>query len=516
METPHQTENGDLLVGIDVGTSSIKALVFDSAGREAARASVPTPTHYPRPSWAYYRAGELWESTADALRRALDRIGDRSRISGVAVASIGESAVALDAHGEPTYDAIAWFDRRTDPQLEWLLSRVGPDRLTAVTGLSAQALFGLCKVLWLRDNEPDAFARTVSWLNVADYVAYRLCGVKATDYSLASRTMALDIRRREWSRDLLGEAGIPVGLFAPLVPSGQSLGPVLPEAAQATGLPEHANVSAGGHDHVCGALAVGVTDPGTLLNSLGTAEANFISLAHPPAGSELGRQGFCVGAHVVPDRYYVLGGIYTSGASIEWLRGVLGKDLDYGTLIAEAEGVPPGSLGVSFLPHLRLANPPYNDQKSRGAFVGLSADAARGVLFRAVLEGLAFESRLILEALGSHHAVPPLQDIHAIGGNTRNRLLMQIKATVLNRTFILADIEEAVALGAALLGGLGAGVYPSVAAALGGLRYARTAIEPVAEQVDRYDALFRQIYREMYPALRPIHHNIYAATSITG
>ena len=497
-----------LLVGADVGTTNIKVVAFDSSGQPVAHASTPTPTHYPRPGRAHYDPEELWRSFVMAVRRVTDGMDDASRIAGIAVASMGEAAVPLDADGQPTHNIIAWFDGRAQPQAERLDHAFGRDHLFGVTGLSLQPIFGLCKLLWLKENEPEAFGRTASWLNVADYIAFRLSGASATDYSLASRTLALDLHRLRWAQELLYEANISPSLFAPLRPSGSLLGGVTPEAAAATGLPRSVKVAVGGHDHVCGALAVGVTEPGTMLNSLGTAEAIFLPLEHPLTDSEVGHQGYTQGAHVA-GQYYVFGGQYTSGASVEWFRSALGNRASYETLIAEAEKVPPGSLGVFFLPHLRLANPPYDDPRSRGAFVGLSTDVKRGDLFRAVLEGLAFDSRNSLEPLLVHSGVEKLRVIYAIGGGTQNRLLMRIKATVLNQTVTVVGVEEATSLGAAILGGIGAGVYADIPSALKELRYAETPIEPVPDQVLVYDAFFRQVYRQLYPSLRNVHHRVY-------
>jgi len=484
-------------------------VIFDPAGQPVAEASVSTPTYYPQPTWAYHRPEELWQCTTEALRRATSQLDDAQRIVSVAVASMGEAAVPLDAHGQPTYDAIAWFDRRTQPQVEWLDRTIGKDRLFGISGLSLQPIFGMCKLLWLKENQPDAFARTVRWLNMADYVAYRLGGVQATDYSLASRTLALDLRHLRWAVDLMQEVGLSPELFAPLCVSGTRLGPVTPEASAATGLPTTTQVAVGGHDHVCGALAVGITEPGEMLNSLGTAEAIFVPLRQPVTDPAMGRQGYTQGAHVIADHYYVFGGLYTSGANVEWLREILGSDVDYVTLTAEAEQVPPGSLGVYFLPHLRLANPPYDDPKSRGAFIGLSTDVKRGALFRAVLESLAYESRNSLEPLLTYPEVEQLRKIYAIGGSTRNYLLMRIKAAVLNQPITVATVAEATSLGAAILGGLGAGVYPDVPSALAQLRHDQTLIEPAPSEAALYDAYFRQVYQQLYPALRPLHHTIY-------
>src|ERR687895_652801 len=341
-----------ILIGADVGTTNIKVVAFDTSGRALEGASSPTPTHFPKPGRAHYDPNELWNSFAATLRQVTEKLGDPGRVASIAVASMGEAAVPLDSSGEPTHDIIAWFDGRAGPQAERLGRIFGQDRLFGLTGLSLQPIFGLCKLLWIRENEPDAFDRTASWLNMADYIAFRLSGVPATDYSLASRTLALDLQRLRWAEELLQEVDISPGLFAPLQPSGSPLGPVTPEAAEATRLPRSTQVAVGGHDHVCGALATGVPELGTMLNSLGTAEAIFLPLEHPLTDPEVGHQGYTQGGHVA-GQFYVFGGQFTSGASVEWFRDVLGDGADYEMLISEAEKVPPGSLGVFFLPHLR-------------------------------------------------------------------------------------------------------------------------------------------------------------------
>jgi xylulokinase len=498
-----------ILIGADVGTTNIKVVAFDRSGGAVEGASSPTPTHFPRPGRAHYNPDELWNSFVATLRQVTQKLEDPGRVASIAIASMGEAAIPLDTSGEPTHDIIAWFDGRAKPQAERLGRVVGQDRLFSLTGLSLQPIFGLCKLLWLKENEPDAYSRTTTWLNVADYIAFRLCGVAATDYSLASRTLALDLHGLRWAGELLGEVGISPDLFAPLRGGGSLLGPVTPDAASATGLPEGAGVAAGGHDHVCGALAAGVTQEGTMLNSLGTAEAIFLPLERPLTDPQVGHQGYTQGAHVA-GQYYVFGGQYTSGASVEWLREALGG-VDYDTLIAEADEVPPGSLGAFFLPHLRLA--PYDDPAARGAFVGLSTDVKRGALFRSVLEGLAYDSRNSLEPLLAHSGLDELKAIYAIGGGTQNRLLMRIKATVSNQAITVVGVEEATSLGAAILGGIGAGVYADVPSALEELRYAESRVEPAQEEVSFYEAAFRNVYGRIYPSLRGVHHEIQALQS---
>ncbi|MGI9254572.1 MAG: FGGY-family carbohydrate kinase [Thermomicrobiales bacterium] len=499
-----------LLAGLDVGTTSIKAVVYDRAGNALSRAAVSTPTHTPRPGWASYDAEELWAASAEVLRAALAGVPNPEDVRGIAVASVGEAVVPLAADGTPTGETIAWYDTRTYPQVEWLDREIGKDRLFAISGVSLQPIFSLCKLLWLKQERPEAWAQTTRVLFVADYIAWRLSGEAMTDYSLASRTLMFDLHRHQWSREILDAAGIDSGMLAPLAPGGTPIGPVTPAASAETGLPTTCVVATGGHDHVCGALAAGVTRTGQMLNSLGTAEAVFLPLAAPITDAAAGREGFAQGAHVIGDLAYCFGGQYTSGACVTWARDLVAAPGEtppsYDQLFAEAAAAPAGSLGVCFLPHLRLANAPYDDPKSRGAFIGLSADVKRGALVRSVLEGLAFETAASYDALLRYPEAIPATEIIAIGGGARNELLMRIKATVMGQPILVVEAEEATALGAALLGGLGAGVYTDIDDALGSLTYGRRLVEPLTADAAMYEAVFREVFLPLYPTIRPLSH----------
>ncbi len=496
-----------LLVGVDFGTSHIKAIAFTPEGRIVAHASTPTPTVYPQPGWAYYDPDAVWLQTASALRTMSAQIDDPRRVAAVAVASVGEAGTPIDAAGQPTYPMIAWFDTRTKEQAEQLRRRFGADEIFRRSGVSLQPIFTLCKILWLQQHEPEALARTVRWLNAADYLTFRLCGVAVSEFSLASRTLMLDIERLRWNVELVEEVGLNPALLPPLLPSGTKLGTVLPDVAAQTGLPVHAVVTTGGHDHVCGAMALGVTRPGAVLDSLGTAEAIFLATDKVLKDPEVGRRGYAQGVHV-SGGYYILGGLYTSGACIEWFRENIGAGLDYEALAEEGAAVSPGSLGVYFLPHLRTANPGYDDPYSRATFVGLTFDARRGALYRSLLEGLAYEARYSLDTLLPYLSDTRIERIVATGGGTRNRLLMRIKASVYNHPLRVVSIDEATALGAAMLAGLGAGVYADVGAAVQSVRYTTALVEPEPTAAAFYAKAYERVYRELYPSVRTIHRAI--------
>ncbi|CAN5790320.1 xylulokinase [soil metagenome] len=500
--------DGPLLIGIDVGSSNIKAVVYELDGRSVAHGSVPTITHYPQPTWAYVEPEQLWESVCSILQQVVSQVSEPNRIVSVAVASFGEAGIPLDRSGSPTYDEIAWFDRRTIPQAEWLEANIGEPSIFAITGLNIQPIYTLSKLMWIRENQPEAWQQTTSWLLTADYIAFKLCGAKATDYSLASRSLAFNLATRTWATDLLAEVGIDPQILSPLVQSGTPIGRVTPAASQLTGLPEHVIVGAGGHDHVCGALAAGVVNTDQMLDSMGTAEALFFPRNQPITDLSVGHQGYSQGAHVAPDKYYLFGGLYTSGASLDWIRDIAGN-VSHEQLIEEAGETPPGSLGVAFLPHLRLSNAPTPDAKARGAFLGLTTDVTRGAMVRAVLEGLGYEARATIEPVLRFSGMPAKPEVSVIGGSTKNGLLLEIKSSILGTPLRIVELDEATALGAAMLGGIACGAYRNFDDALATVSQVQHDINPQPEHIEPYDRYFKDVYLRLFSTLQPINHSIH-------
>lgn len=505
---PRGTPDAPLLLGVDVGTTNVKAALYDLRGNVQAASSQRLPVDHPRPGWSQYDPDALFDATAAVMRQVLAQRG-AAHVAGVAVASMAETAVPVGGSGEALHPAIAWHDERTRPQAEWWHREVGAEAVYRRTGLPIVPIFGIHKLMWLREHEPGVYDRTRAWLNVADYVAFRLCGVQATDVSLASRLMLLDLAERRWSDDLLSACGVDRGLLAEVVQSGQRLGEVHAAGAAATGLPAGTPVAAGGHDHVCGGLALGLTEPGDVLDSMGTAESLLTVVEEPRLSAAMARGGYQQGAHVVPDRTYCNGGLYTAGACVEWLRSLLVADEPdpYGVLERWASASPVGSRGVFFLPHLSLPSPPVVATSARGAFVGLRTSTERGDVARALLEGLAFEAHASLEGLVERMGVT-LRHVRAIGGGTRNRTLMRIKAALLGRPLEVALHDEATTLGAALLAGVGAGLFRDATDAA-----ARVALTYDTVEVDdnwraAYLRAYHSVYQALYPSLVDLHQRI--------
>lgn len=503
------------LLGIDIGSTNTKVVAFSVDGSELAKAGRPTATLYPRPGWAEYDANALWRSICELLREVHRTLPEDAKPVSIGVSGMAEAGVPLDAAGQVLYRAISWFDRRTTETLEWWSDTVGRDRTAEITGQPLNTAGGILRPLWLRQHEPDTFTRMRRWLNVVDFCAFRLCGAAATDHTLASRMMVLDIDSKRWSASILADIGLDESQLGECVPSGTRLGGLTATASNETGLPAGLPVCAGGHDHVCAGLALGLVQPGDVLDSMGTAEAVLVTLDEPKPTAEVATQGIAQGIHAAPDRYYAISGLHYSGGSVGWVRELLTTTLDqeapadgaFDRMVTVASKAPAGSGGVHFLPHLRQANPPVHDPRSRGAFVGLTSDSGPGHLARAVMEGIAYECHRLLECMRTQFA-PGAGTFAATGGGARIEPLMRIKAALAGRPVVVPDVEEATCLGAAILGGIGAGIYSNVEQAHECVVFNNRTIEPDAELQRFYRDRYQNVFLSLYESLRDVHHAI--------
>lgn len=493
-----------LLLGLDVGTTSIKAVVYDSGrGEIVAQAAAPTPTSHPRPGWTNFDAEGLWQGVVSCTKQALAALPPASQVAAVAVASMGEAGVPVDKEGTPLYPVIAWHDPRSEPQATRLGQTVGPEAVHRLTGQQVRHIFGAPKMLWLRENEPAVFKRLARWLSVEDFILWRLSGVAATDYTIAARTMLFDVRRAGWSAEMLAACGFAESILPQPFPSGAVIGQVTAQAARQTGLPAGLPVSTGGHDHLCGALAAGAVDTGRVLDSSGTAQAVLIPSGEFKGGGAVFANGFSCYHHVLRGRYIIQGGLTSAGSSLEWLLRLTRGPDERAIVFSEAEQSGAGAHGVLCLPHFMGSGTPYVDTESRGAFIGVSLGHTRGDLLRALIEGQAYTLRLNLERLAEAAPLAPGYLI-AIGGANREPLMLQTKADICRRPVRAPEVREATALGAALLAGLGCGVFADDAQAAASVHGADRSFEPQAEHCALYDTWFEERFRHLYDALRPV------------
>jgi xylulokinase len=495
-----------MLLGVDVGTTNLKVVAYaPERGAIVAVARRPTPTHHPRPDRAEFDADELWSETAFAVREIIERVGP-STVEAIAIGSMGESGILLDAHMQPLAPMIAWYDRRTEEQAAWWRRAMDPWSIYQITGLIVDGKFSVNHLLWLREHTPDRFGAAQRWLCVPDFLAWKLCGEQVTDFSIASRTMLFDQRRRDWSDELLQRGSVPRSFMAPTAPCGTRIGYVSAQAAAETGLAQDTSVVTGGHDHLVGALGAGVAQPGQVLDSTGTAAA-LVQLAHTFAPRRaLFAAGVETYAFVRPETYAILSALNLGGGAVDWLVRLLWGDDDDASAraFAAAETAPLGSAGSLWLPHLLGSGTPHADPASRAALIGLRPEHGRGDLMRSLLEGLAYWVRENLELAELHAGLAPNCEVIAIGGATRSPFWTQLKADVCARVFCVPKIEESVALGAALLAGIGAGVFADAEQAVASRRAERTTFTPRPAATEVYDRLYSEVYRRLYPALREV------------
>ena len=494
-----------LLLGLDLGTTSLKAVLYDSdSGLILRTAARPTPVDHPREGWSEHDPQALWQAVVSVIREA----AQGQPVAGLAISSMAEAGVLVDKDGNALTPIIAWFDRRSEPQAAWIEKTIPVDELFRITGQRVSPSFGVVKLLWLRDNMPQVYRQGARWLPVPSYILWRLTGALAVDYTIAARTLLFDQRTLDWSRTLLEAFDLPPSLFPPVFPGGRIVGDLTPQAAEETGLPRSTLCALGGHDHLCATFAGGAHTTGAVTDSSGSANALLMLMPRFMPDAALGERGYASYAYVLRDLYVLKGGLKAAGNAIDWVARQLSPG-ESGPRYAELEALAAEGVGRRagpvWLPHWIGSGTPEGDRFSRAALVGVEFEHGRGDIFRGLLEGLAFWTRHNLEEMQAITQAG-LDSLTLIGGVTRIRLLSQLKADVLNRPVMVPQIPEAAATGAALLAGLGAGVFSTPFEATSSPHYGHTQIDPISAHVAWYEALYHQVYRPLYAALAPVNH----------
>ena len=487
-----------MLLGMDVGTGGTRAVLIDHHGKVVAAAAVEhAPFRSPNPGWAEQDPEDWWRAAQEAIREVL-AAADSPKIEAVGLTGQMHGAVMLDAAGEVRRPSLIWCDQRTDEQCEWLHAELGRERLIELTANPALPNFTLTKLLWVRKYEPDIFARIAHVLCPKDYVRYRLTGTYAMDVQEASGTLLLDVANRRWSSEVARIAGIPESWLPQLFESQEVCAKVSEGGAGATGLTAGTPVVAGAGDQGAGAVGMGILAPGSVSATIGTSGVVFAATAAPTRDPRGRLHTFC---HAVPGRWHVMGVTQAAGLSLRWLRDTVAPGTDYGTLIAEAAQVAAGSEGLLWTPYLLGERTPHLDSAARAAFVGLTAGHTRGHLVRAVLEGVAYSLKDTFTLFSELNI--PVKGVRLGGGGARGPLWREIQASVYGYTTDVLVAEEGGAFGAALLAGVGAGVWPDLESACGRAIEVAQQIEPDPTLVGRY-AKGYEAYRKVYPALKGI------------
>ncbi len=485
-----------MFLGIDIGTGGTRAVLIDRSGTVvASHSSEHAPIHSEQIGWAEQNPEDWWRAAKVAISGVLVESGlAGSEIEAVGLTGQMHGCVMLGSDGEVLRPALIWCDQRTQPQCDWLTEKVGFERLIELTCNPALPNFTLTKLLWVREHQPETFARIAHVLCPKDYVRYRLTGELAMDMQEASGTLLLDVANRRWSEELAGICDIPMSWLPRLFEGPEICARISDIGAGATGLAAGTPVAAGAGDQGAGAVGMGILKPGSVSATIGTSGVIFASTAKPTM-DRLGRMHtFC---HAAPGLWHVMGVTNGAGLSFRYFRDTFAPSESYDTLSTEAAAIPPGSDGLFWTPYLFGERTPHLDAKARAAFVGITASTTRAHFVRAVLEGVAFslqDTFTLFAELGI-----PVTNIRLGGGGARGPLWRQIQADVYGHPVDLLEAEEGGAFGAALLAGTGIGAWPSVEAACEATVRVAQTIQPKAANL--MQAAYAE-YQKIYPALR--------------
>jgi xylulokinase len=496
-------------IGLDVGTTGVKAIAVAEDGAVVARAEHGYPLSTPAPGWSEQDPGLWWNASAAALAE----VAAGREVAGIGLSGQMHGLVCLDSAGEVIRPAILWNDQRTGAECAEIEERVGLDRLIELTGNRALPGFTAPKLLWLRNHEPASYSRIERVMLPKDYVRLRLTGEGATDVADASGTLLLDVARRTWSADVLDALDLPAAWLPPVLESPAVSGHVAADLASdklsqagvdvgalatVAGVP----VAAGAGDCAAAAVGVGAIEPGVLSIVLGTSGVVFATLPAYAADSQARVHAFC---HAVPDTWHAMGVMLSAAGSLQWFHDAVAGDVAFSTLMAEAEAWAPGVEGLLFAPYLAGERTPHADPDARGAFVGLQLRHDRGALVRAVLEGVAFglaDSYDLLCDLGVKASRASIS-----GGGARGGLWPKIVASVLDLPITATAADEGSAFGAALLGGVAGELFTDVPSAVAQCVHSGETSEPQPEWVAAYRHT-RERFKKLYPTLDTLKETV--------
>ncbi|MFP3417826.1 MULTISPECIES: xylulokinase [Bacillus] len=486
------------VMGIDLGTSGVKAILVDESGKVCCEASKPYRLIQDKPGYCEQHPEDWVEQTIAAMRELMARQPAHSRrVEGISFSGQMHGLVLLDESRQVLRPAILWNDTRTTEQCTRITKKLG-DRLQKITKNQALEGFTLPKLLWVKEHEPDIDQQIDMFLLPKDYVRFRLTGAIHIDYSDAAGTLLLDIGEQTWSKEICQAFDIPPHVCPPLVLSEAEVGTLLPQVARETGIKEGVKVFAGGADNACGAIGAGILSSGHTLCSIGTSG---VILSYEEDHERELQGNLHLFHHAKKDAFYTMGVTLSAGYSLEWTKSLLAPEKSFQALLEGVADVAPGANGLLFTPYLVGERTPYADSIIRGSLIGLDSRHERAHMVRAVLEGITFslnESIALFRQAGKR-----IESIVSIGGGARSQTWLQMQADIFQAEVIQLENEQGPALGAAMLAAVGGGWYPSLEACADQFIHQAALYEPNQQRVDVYAHLFR-LYQSIYTKTRDI------------
>jgi xylulokinase len=483
-----------LYIGIDLGTSAVKLLLMDGEGHIEKIVSREYPIYFPHPGWSEQKPEDWFAGTMDGLKELLSEC-DKSQVAGISFGGQMHGLVILDKDDNVIRPALLWNDGRTYEECDYLNNVIGKDKLSEYTANISFTGFTAPKILWVKNKEPENFAKIAKIMLPKDYIAYKLTGVHCTDVSDASGMLIFDVKNRCWSKEMCEICSITEDQLADIYESYESVGCVLPEIADELGIPHTVKVAAGAGDNAAAAVGTGTVGDGMCNISLGTSGTIFISSEKFGVDKNNALHAF---AHA--DGHYHLMGCMLSAASCNkwWMDEIL-KTKDYA---GEQTGITKlGENHVYFLPYLMGERSPHNNPNARGTFIGITMDTTREDMTQAVLEGVAFALRDSLEvarSLGIN-----IERTKICGGGAKSPLWKKMIANIMNLKVDMIESEEGPALGGAMLAAVACGEYASVEEAAAKIVKIVGTVEPEAELVAKYEDRYQK-FRQIYPACKPV------------
>ena len=480
------------IMGLDIGPSGCKAVVFDTAGRERASARREYALEFPKDGWMELNAETVAKAAFDCVKHCALSCGT---IEALAVSSQGEAIIPVDAEGKPLLNAVVTFDNRCAEETAWLTSEFGRDFISDITGAPIHTMFSLPKILWIKNKVPDIYKKTWKFLCFGDFISMRLGAAPVIDFSMASRTLAFDIRKKTWSEPILNRCGIPLEKMPETAVPGTAIGTITAQTASLTGLRPGTKIIAGGHDQVCCALGSGVLTGGTAMDSLGTTESILCVGKTPRTTQAMREKNIPCYCYTVNGLYAYLTFLSSSGAILKWFTEDICRNTDMTEMDKEAEVLPTGSMGLSVLPHFAGSGTPYLDFDSKGIIAGLSLGTTRQQIYRAILEATCFESRLNIENMEKSGI--EVHELICVGGGAKSDFWLQMKADITEKPVVRSLAAEAGCFGAAILAGIGAGIYRSAGDAFSAAKGNERRFFPDEKRRKLYNEVYRK-YEKLY------------------
>ncbi|WP_345808542.1 xylulokinase [Bacillus pumilus] len=487
------------VMGIDLGTSGVKAILVDENGKVCGEATKPYRIIQDKPGYCEQNPEEWVEQTVAAMKELMARQPVLSKkVEGISFSGQMHGLVLLNESREVLRPAILWNDTRTTAQCTHITKKLG-ERLQQITKNQALEGFTLPKLLWVKEHEPEIDQQIDMFLLPKDYVRFRLTGSVHIDYSDAAGTLLLNIGEQAWSEEICQAFDIPPHICPPLISSEEEVGILFPHIARETGIEEGAKVFAGGADNACGAIGAGILSSGRTLCSIGTSG---VILSYEEDHERELQGNLHLFHHAKKDAYYTMGVTLSAGYSLNWIKHLLAPEESFQSLLEGAVDVAPGANGLLFTPYLVGERTPHADAIIRGSLIGLDSRHERAHVVRAVLEGITFslnESIALFRQAGKH-----IDSIVSIGGGARSRTWLQMQADIFQAEVIQLDNEQGPALGAAILAAVGCGWYPSLEACANQFIHQAAVYEPEQQLASIYDDLFH-LYQKVYTQTRDIH-----------